>query len=239
MRCSITGWRGRALPGTITYLAGLRGNLLIGGRALLPLAQLHRARRVADAGGHAQHARACRTARSGRTRPPSCPWLPGCRSARGRGCARTRAKVRLSCSFWLECIAGSSAETMTSPASMPVIDAYMNASAATFSPTCFMAAKRAAARIGRADRDVQRHLFVGRPLGVDVGETGEFFEDFGAGGPRIGGGDGHAGLPCAARYGLVAGEQSDHFVNLHRYVGTVKTWQNAHSATRLEPRAGP
>ena len=120
------------------------------------------------------------------------------------------AKVRLSCSFWLECMAGSSAETITRPASMPVIEAYMNASAATFSPTCFMVGKRAAARIGRADRDVEGHLFVGRPLGVDVGETGEFFEDLGAGGARIGGGNGNAGLPRAARYGLVAGEQSDH-----------------------------
>ncbi len=57
-----------------------------------------------------------------------------------QGMRAKAAKVRLSCSFWLECIAGSSAETIRSPASAPVIEAYMNASAATLSPTCFMVA---------------------------------------------------------------------------------------------------
>ena len=58
-----------------------------------------------------------------------------------QGMRANLAKVRLSCSFWLECIAGSSADTITSPASMPVMEAYMKESAATLSPTCFMAAR--------------------------------------------------------------------------------------------------
>ena len=58
-----------------------------------------------------------------------------------QGTRANLAKVRLSCSFWLECIAGSSAVTITRPASMPVMDAYMKESAATFRPTCFMVAR--------------------------------------------------------------------------------------------------
>ena len=51
--------------------------------------------------------------------------------------------------------------------------------------------KRAAAGEGRADRDVERDLFVGRPLRVQVLDRigGEVFQDFGAGRAGIGGGD--------------------------------------------------
>ena len=51
--------------------------------------------------------------------------------------------------------------------------------------------ERAPAGEGSADRDVERDLLVGRPLGVQVlGRIGaERLEDFGAGRARIGGGD--------------------------------------------------
>ena len=54
------------------------------------------------------------------------------------GTPAARAKWRLSCSFWLEAIPGSSAETMTSPPVTPVYAAVNSTSAATLRPTCFI-----------------------------------------------------------------------------------------------------
>ena len=50
------------------------------------------------------------------------------------------AKIRESCSFCDECIAGSSAPTNTNPALIPACALVMNGSIATFNPTCFIAA---------------------------------------------------------------------------------------------------
>ena len=79
----------------------------------------------------------------------------------------------------------------------------------------------ALARVGRADRHVHGDLFVGRPFGVDVGETREFFEDFGGGGAGVRGGDGDAGLPRPARDGFVAGEHTNHDLSS---VGKLVEW---------------
>ena len=46
--------------------------------------------------------------------------------------------MRVSCSFWLEYMLGSSATSRTRPALMPVLATDMNGSAATLSPTCFI-----------------------------------------------------------------------------------------------------
>jgi len=70
----------------------------------------------------------------------------------------------------------------------------------------FHGSQGAFAGIGCADGHVHGHFFVGGPFGVDVGEEGEIFEDFGAGGARVGRGHLHAGLPHAARHGFVTGE---------------------------------
>ena len=75
----------------------------------------------------------------------------------------------------------------------------------------FHGGERAAAGEGRADGDVKRDLFVGRPLRVQVFRriVGERLEDFRARRARIGGGDLHAGLPGAARDRFVAGQGPD------------------------------
>ena len=57
MRCSMTGWRLTALPGTMTYLAGLRGKGFGLEAGAILFTQFHHAGRVADAGGQAQQHR--------------------------------------------------------------------------------------------------------------------------------------------------------------------------------------
>ena len=56
------------------------------------------------------------------------------------GILAKRAYWRLSCSFCEENVPGSSALTSTRPARTPVYDALISESAATFTPTCFIAA---------------------------------------------------------------------------------------------------
>jgi hypothetical protein len=139
-RCSMIGRRRRALPGTMTYLAGLRGNRvsLTGGSTRSPsstaLAEWQMrvvSRKSAGVSNRSLSSNAARIS-------VLASWLSlGSR----QGTRANLAKARLSCSFWLECMPGSSAVMMTRPASMPVMAAYMNASAATFRPTCFMLAK--------------------------------------------------------------------------------------------------
>ena len=69
--------------------------------------------------------------------------------------------------------------------------------------------ERAPAGKGSADRNIERDLFVGRPLGVQVfGRiVGQCLEDFGARRAGIGGSDLHAGFPGAARDRFVAGQR--------------------------------
>ena len=57
-----------------------------------------------------------------------------------------------------------------------------------------------------ADRHLDGHLLVGRPLGVDVVVLGQRLQDLGAGRAGVGGGEAHAGLPGAAGDRLVAGQ---------------------------------
>ena len=66
---------------------------------------------------------------------------------------------------------------------------------------------------GGADRNVERDLFVGRPLGVQIfGRiVGQGLEDFGARRAGIGGGDLHAGFPGAARDRFIAGQRPNIF----------------------------
>ena len=73
--------------------------------------------------------------------------------------------------------------------------------------------ERALAGERSADRHVERDLFVGRPLRVQVlgRVVGQRFEDFGARRAGIGGGDLDAGLPGAARDRFVAGQRADVF----------------------------
>ena len=75
----------------------------------------------------------------------------------------------------------------------------------------FHGGERAAAGEARADGDVERDLFVGRPLRVQVFRriVGERLEDFRARRARIGGGDLDARLPGAARDRFVAGQGPD------------------------------
>ena len=63
-----------------------------------------------------------------------------CESDGSRRSARANfARLRLSCSFWDECIPGSSAETSTNPPSGPTNVNVIKGSIATLSPTCFIA----------------------------------------------------------------------------------------------------
>ena len=66
------------------------------------------------------------------------------------------------------------------------------------------------AGVGGAQRHLHGHLLVGRPLGVQVSVACYGLQDLGAGGARIGGGHGHAGVVGAEGDGFVAGEQCFH-----------------------------
>ncbi len=129
-----------ALAGTMTYLAGLRGKGLVSAgrsrRSPSSTALVEWQTRVVS------RSRTGVSKRSERSKAAMVRSLASWLSDGSRqGTRANLAKLRLSCSFWLECMEGSSALTMTSPASMPVMEAYMNESAATFKPTCFMAAR--------------------------------------------------------------------------------------------------
>ena len=144
MRCSTTGRRRRAWAGIETYFSGLRGNfgwasgsaLSAGiGRSPSSTALVEWQIRVVSRSKTGVSNRSLRSKAA--TVRSLASWLSlGSR----QGILASLAKARLSCSFWLECMPGSSAETTTSPASAPVIEAYIRESAATLSPTCFMAA---------------------------------------------------------------------------------------------------
>ena len=72
----------------------------------------------------------------------------------------------------------------------------------------FHGGERAPPGKGGADRNVERDLFVGRPLGVQIfGRiVGQCLEDFSARSTGISGGDLHAGFPGAARDRFVTGQ---------------------------------
>ena len=69
-----------------------------------------------------------------------------------------RAIMRESCSFWLECMKGSSAAAITRPAFTPVYAAVYSGSAATFTPTCFMQ-DRARAPVMAAPKETSTATF--------------------------------------------------------------------------------
>jgi hypothetical protein len=64
--------------------------------------------------------------------------------------------MRLSCSFWLENMDGSSAVTTTMPPRTPTYASVMRGSAATLRPTCFML-------------HIQGHLLIGGVLKIKFG----------------------------------------------------------------------
>ncbi len=68
-------------------------------------------------------------------------WQSWLSAGSRHGTRANLANWRLSCSFDEEWAAGSSADTMTSPASTPVMATEKNASEATLSPTCFIVAR--------------------------------------------------------------------------------------------------
>ena len=89
----------------------------------------------------------------------------------------------------------------------------------------FHGGERAPAGKGGADRNVERDLFVGRPLGVQIRGriAGQCLEDFSARRAGIGGSDFHAGFPGAARDRFVTGQRPNIFRLLGRSFGSVHT----------------
>lgn len=127
-----------------------------------------------------------------------------CESAGSRtGSPPMNASERVSCSFWLEAMPGSSATTATIPPCMPLYEAVKKRSWGDVKANVLHRHEGVRSCERRAERDFRRDFFVRSPLGVSADER-EVFENFRGRGSGVSDAERASGVERPEGYRLVA-----------------------------------